>query len=281
MPEVERSWVVGRETFPPFDGLGPPILFGTNKASIWRIDIRVGADYSAYRQIRSCLLVTRPSKRRLRFFAVGTVTRGNAMKRFWFTVAAVVVGLSAISAQDYGQARVRQTGAPIVPLQLEDDRTVSASSIEPASIAPMSAQDYAAPTASAGCGGGGCDAATSGPVASGRFLSRLRPTVGIHRPACSDSEGKYGLHPVFKKLLWWRKDCECAQKPRVLGRFGGLLGANSAGLAMARGVPEQGPPPPPGIGYPGTPGAGMPGTLVFPHHSFVRSPRDFFMQDVK
>jgi len=222
------------------------------------------------------------------------------MKRIWFAVAATFIGLSGLFADDAGYARVRPTGggAPIVKL---DDSLpeIQAVNVDPVPIAVMAppAQTPVAPYsaqspvphpsayAPSACQGG-CDSGcqhSSAPLATN---SRVRFTdrIGLGRFAgtqsCSQCDGKYGIHPMFRKLFWWRKDCGCGEKPRVLGRFGGLLGANAAGLASVRGPIDNGTPPP-GIGYPGTPGAGMPGTLVFPNHQYVRSPRDFFMQDPK
>jgi hypothetical protein len=60
----------------------------------------------------------------------------------------------------------------------------------------------------------------------------------------------YGWNPIFKKVLWRKKDNACSS-----GQCGGY-------------------------GH-GGPGAGMgnqpQGTLVFPNHPYARSPRDFFM----
>lgn len=70
--------------------------------------------------------------------------------------------------------------------------------------------------------------------------------------------GQYGWNPIFKKVLWWKKD----------GCDGGACGG--------KGCADKGPPAP-GSGLPGSPGASMPGTLVFPNHPYIRSPRDYFM----
>jgi hypothetical protein len=87
-----------------------------------------------------------------------------------------------------------------------------------------------------------------------------------------ECEGRYGLLPLFRKAIWWKKDCGgcsgsgCGGKPGLFGKAGGY-GMGGYGYGMAH----------PGVGYPGTPGAQMPGTLVFPNHPFNRGPRDFFM----
>jgi hypothetical protein len=124
-----------------------------------------------------------------------------------------------------------------------------------------------------------------GPVA-GQYTAGLpMSSCGCGNP-CSpsdcDARARFGILPFFRKLAFWNKDCSCAEKPRVLGPFGGLLGGNAAGRALltGRGCGPVGP----GAGsgyYPPTPGGQMPGTLVFPNHPYVRSPRDFFMQDVR
>ncbi len=91
------------------------------------------------------------------------------------------------------------------------------------------------------CGGPACGAPACG-----------APTNGGH--TCGEASGEddcYGAHPWFKKLFGKSSKCKACEK----------------GEATAPGLPN----------YPG----GMPGTLVFPNHQFVRSPRDFFMYDVK
>jgi hypothetical protein len=70
---------------------------------------------------------------------------------------------------------------------------------------------------------------------------------------------RYGFHPAIKGLF--HKKCDGCGLFSRLGH-GGKLGGPYQGY-----VP---PPPPP---------AAQGGTLVFPNHPFVRSPRDFFMQD--
>jgi hypothetical protein len=191
------------------------------------------------------------------------------MKRFLYTIAAVLAVTTVSQAQTSGIARLNLT-----------------SGSAPAAVpAPAG---YPVAEASPVVMGGGCPAGSC--------------------------DRKFGLHPVLKKLMWWRADCGCQEKPRILGNFGGLMGGNAAGRAILanggigtrgagpfasglggagyggpgaygglgdriRAANAPGPIPEPGIGYPGTPGAGMPGTLVFPHHQYVRSPRDFFMQD--
>jgi hypothetical protein len=72
-------------------------------------------------------------------------------------------------------------------------------------------------------------------------------------------EKQYGLHPGLKRLFPAPKDCGCG----VGSRIGGKIHA-----AFAKLKAETPPAPPPNGG-----------TLAFPNHTFVRSPRDFFMQD--
>jgi hypothetical protein len=59
---------------------------------------------------------------------------------------------------------------------------------------------------------------------------------------------KYGLAPCLRKLCFWKK-------------------SDSAAEAQARARRLQHAP------------VAQSGTLVFPHHPFFRSPRDFFMED--
>jgi hypothetical protein len=61
--------------------------------------------------------------------------------------------------------------------------------------------------------------------------------------AAGGGSGEYGWNPVFKRCLWWKKDCGS-----------GNCGKGHGGAA-----------------------AGPAGTLVFPQHPYARSPRDWFM----
>ncbi|MBA4189213.1 MAG: hypothetical protein C0467_14540 [Planctomycetaceae bacterium] len=60
---------------------------------------------------------------------------------------------------------------------------------------------------------------------------------------------RYGFNPIFKRMF----------------HFGGKNNCGNCGSAPA---------------YSQAPAGPMQGTLVFPNHSFVRSPRDYFMMDV-
>jgi hypothetical protein len=84
-------------------------------------------------------------------------------------------------------------------------------------------------------------------------------------PVC-ERERRYGINPLLKRLMIWKKDNVCGVCG-IKGKLAGCLrGCRNCGFVT----------PPPGIGYPGTPGAQMPGTLVFPNHYYSRSPRDWF-----
>jgi hypothetical protein len=162
------------------------------------------------------------------------------MKRMLFVLAVGLIGLTA-SAQEPGLARLRlaQASAPAAP-------------------APAAAPAPTAPIAGVPVGNcAGCEASAGSRVGS------------VAAVPCTESDGRFGLHPFFRRLAFWRPVSACAQPPRILGPFGGLLGGNAAGQAYVRERRQQ---------YV-TPGAEMPGTLVFPHYQYVRSPRDFFMQD--
>jgi hypothetical protein len=76
-------------------------------------------------------------------------------------------------------------------------------------------------------------------------------------PTADTGADRYGWHPIFRKLLWWQRD-ECGNRGWKGGKH-----------VVA-----------PPYGVYGNP-AGMPGTLVFPNHHYNRSPRDFFMLDVR
>lgn len=78
---------------------------------------------------------------------------------------------------------------------------------------------------------------------------------------CKDCDPRYGVNPFFKKLMFWKKDTACGTCGRLLGGCGckGGNGASGAGFNP----------------YPN----GVPGTLVYPYNPYIRSPRDWFMQD--
>jgi len=96
---------------------------------------------------------------------------------------------------------------------------------------------------------------------------------------------RFGLMPMLRKAVWWKPNygacdsCEgeAARKHhglKGLGHGGAGHGGAGQGGGGYGGTPGAGVP---GYPQPGQPGMGMPGTLVFPHHQFSRSPRDFFM----
>ena len=85
------------------------------------------------------------------------------------------------------------------------------------------------------------------------------PMPAYGAPAAAPAADVYGWHPVLRRALWFQKD--------GCGR-GGCKGKGGCGTV------------PPPYGVYGNP-AGMPGTLVFPNHHYNRSPRDFFMLDVR
>ncbi len=70
---------------------------------------------------------------------------------------------------------------------------------------------------------------------------------------------RYGWNPIFKKAF------------RLGGSHGGCGGPGCGQPAPGYGMG--------GPGYNPNAAAPMQGTLVFPQHSFVRSPRDYFMMD--
>lgn len=113
-------------------------------------------------------------------------------------------------------------------------------------------------------------AAGPGEFTSPNTLAGLGHTQA-HKPA-----DRYGLLPGLRKLFHVGKgDCpDCGGKhgrgdgcgPGGCGPFGG----GRPGGPGAGGYGPYGPGNPPGV---------MQGTLAFPHHPFVRSPRDFFMYE--
>ncbi|MBN9117753.1 MAG: hypothetical protein J0I06_01040 [Planctomycetes bacterium] len=119
--------------------------------------------------------------------------------------------------------------------------------------------------AALGLAAGAVRADWGGPAAPGHGAAPV-PQIGGPNTLLGPSEpfngvapDPYGLHPRLKKLFR-------------------LNGAPKSQYYPQMGYTQSGPAYNP-TGYP--PGAYGPaqGTLVFPHHPFVRSPRDFFMLD--
>lgn len=84
---------------------------------------------------------------------------------------------------------------------------------------------------------------------------------GVPEESGPTVEDVYGCHPLLRKLCFWKKSAPPAHGKPIMGPYGQLPGT----------VPNHAP------AGAGVPGSAMPGTLVFPHHPFVRSPRDYFM----
>lgn len=143
-------------------------------------------------------------------------------------------------------------------------------------------------------------ATVGGMVCANLAQAQSAPVSGVVAAGCSSCGGsapirergfgggcndvRYGLHPTFKKLLWWQNDgCStCGGGPRLFGHTGGANwnlfhrdgGCGRNGLFGGNNCAGQ----PYGTNpYPN----GVPGTLVFPNHPYIRSPRDFFMSDAK
>ena len=83
--------------------------------------------------------------------------------------------------------------------------------------------------------------------------------LGMGDPYNGVAADKYGLHPRIKRLF----------------RMTPSAGPSYPQMGYGQNGPAYNP-----TGFP--PGSAAPaqGTLAFPHHPFVRSPRDFFMLDV-
>ena len=113
--------------------------------------------------------------------------------------------------------------------------------------------DWGGPGAAPSAGGGGMPQMPQ--------LGGPNTLLGMGDPYNGAAADKYGLHPRIKRLF----------------RMGPTQSAQPGHPQMGYG--QNGPAYNP-TGYP--PGSAAPaqGTLAFPHHPFVRSPRDFFMLDV-
>jgi len=81
----------------------------------------------------------------------------------------------------------------------------------------------------------------------------------------------YGLHPCIKRFFHIPPGGRCPTGACAPGGMGGhgVAGSPYYGAGYGTGGPGY---------YPG--GGVMQGTLAFPHHTFTRSPRDFFMMDL-
>lgn len=89
------------------------------------------------------------------------------------------------------------------------------------------------------------------------------PTLMSYASAPNDRPpNKYGWHPSLKKLMFWKKD-DCG------GGCGSGCGNGSCGGGSPYGAPAHGV----NMG----PANPQQGTLVFPHHTYIRGPRDYFM----
>jgi hypothetical protein len=109
-------------------------------------------------------------------------------------------------------------------------------------------------------GPGAPPAMPAGPGAKPLGLGAPNTLLGPSAPMNGVAADPYGLHPRLKKVF------RLGGAPK--SQFYGQIGYTQSG-------PSYNP-----HGYP--PGAYGPaqGTLAFPHHPFVRSPRDFFMLDL-
>jgi hypothetical protein len=101
-------------------------------------------------------------------------------------------------------------------------------------------------------------------------------------PGCQD---RYGVHPLFRKLLWWKKDGDCGPGScgaggHAGGHFAGKGGCGPGGCGLGGRCGPGGCGAGGGVGT-GMDGMGAPmgGTLVFPNHWYARGPRDYFMYD--
>ena len=96
-----------------------------------------------------------------------------------------------------------------------------------------------------------------GPSPAAARTASARPAI---TPTATCADAKYGPHPWLQKLFQHKQACSnCANDP----------GHGLPGLGGFRLFGEKGPQ------YTLPTAAG--GTLAYPHHPFVRSPRDFFM----
>lgn len=110
-------------------------------------------------------------------------------------------------------------------------------------------------------------ACLAGLILAGETASAQGPVQGVVTGNCSTCGNTAPAANIFSKLAFW-KSGSCS----TCGHSSGFRNwtNNAAGLPSSYGHGHTAHNP-----YP----QGTPGTLVFPHHQFVRSPRDFFMTE--
>lgn len=130
----------------------------------------------------------------------------------------------------------------------------------------LAAVGLAAGAARADWGGPGAPSCPPGGKVEMPQVGGPNTLVGLGDPYNGVAPDKYGLNPRLKKLFRLGGPGMPAQVPPSY--YYPMMGYGQGG-------PAYNP-----TGYP--PGAygQAQGTLVFPHHPFVRSPRDYFMYDV-
>ena len=121
------------------------------------------------------------------------------------------------------------------------------------------------------------------PSASGEFHAP-NTLLGLGAPTPGKPPDRYGLLPGLRRAFRIHDGCDtCGGKGGHFAGCGkaggcgpfGLLGHGPHGHAGHHGHGGFGAGHGHGSGYPPV----MQGTLVFPHHTFVRSPRDYFMYE--
>lgn len=118
----------------------------------------------------------------------------------------------------------------------------------------------------------GSNAGFQGPSPASAEFNAPNTLMGLGAAHAGKAPQRYGLLPSLRKVFRLDKECDpCndgklghfGSKIKGAGPFGGVGGGGGYGYA--------------GEGYTNPPV--MQGTLVFPHHPYVRSPRDFFMYE--
>ena len=138
--------------------------------------------------------------------------------------------------------------------------SATAASADPGGFAPPPQRGGPAP------GGYAMPAGHNGPAAPADTL------VGAVMAPPERAPDRYGMLPGLRKLFSLNKGCSTCGEGHGSHRGGcpnggcGPFGHGSYGGA-------------PGYGHGVNPYAAQQGTLVFPHHPYVRSPRDFFMYE--
>lgn len=112
-------------------------------------------------------------------------------------------------------------------------------------------------------------ACLAGLILAGETASAQGPVQGVVTGNCSTCGNTAPAANIFSKLAFWKSgSCSTCGHSSGFRNWTNNAAGLPGGYGHGHGHAAHNP-------YP----QGTPGTLVFPHHQFVRSPRDFFMTE--